>query len=60
MIPVFCGHGDAELLHWARGRRRMAAYANLSDEALLDALRGRGAIMGTPEGVVSASAPTSD
>ncbi len=52
MIPILCGQGDAELLHWARERRRMAAYANLSDEALLDALRGRGAIMGTPGEVV--------
>lgn len=51
MIPVFCGHG-AELLHWAGQRRSMAAYANLSDDALLDALRGLGAIMGTPDEAV--------
>ena len=47
MIPVFCG-GGAELLRWAGARRSMAAYAALSDDALLDAMRGRGAIMGTP------------
>ena len=52
MIPIFCGMAGAELLHWARARRRMAAYANLSDEALLDAIRGRGAIMGAPAEVV--------
>jgi alkanesulfonate monooxygenase SsuD/methylene tetrahydromethanopterin reductase-like flavin-dependent oxidoreductase (luciferase family) len=51
MIPVFCGHG-AELLRWAGQRRSMAAYANLSDDALLDAMRGRGAIMGTPDELV--------
>ena len=51
MIPVFCGHG-AELLRWAGQRRSMAAYVNLSDDALLDAMRGRGAIMGTPDQVV--------
>ncbi|HSB73625.1 MAG TPA: LLM class flavin-dependent oxidoreductase [Candidatus Methylomirabilis sp.] len=51
MIPVFCG-GGAELLRWAGARRSMAAYAGLSDDALLDAMRGRGAIMGTPDEVV--------
>jgi alkanesulfonate monooxygenase SsuD/methylene tetrahydromethanopterin reductase-like flavin-dependent oxidoreductase (luciferase family) len=51
MLPIFCGHG-AELLRWASQRRSMAAYANMSDDALLDALRGRGAIMGSPDEVV--------
>lgn len=51
MIPIFCGHG-AELLRWAGQRRIMAAYVNLPDDALLDAMRGRGALMGTPDQVV--------
>jgi F420-dependent oxidoreductase-like protein len=51
MIPVFCGHGT-ELLRWASQRRSMAAFANLSDDALLDALRARGAIMGSRDELV--------
>jgi len=52
MIPIFCGQSDAEFLHLAKGRRSMAAYATLSDADLLDTLRARGAIMGTPADVV--------
>lgn len=53
MTPLYCGHTTAALAHQASGRRAAPALANLSDEALVEQQRGRGAIVGTPEEVVA-------
>lgn len=53
MTPIYCGRRTAELAHRASGRRASPALADLSDEALVEQQRGRGAIMGTPDEVVA-------
>ncbi len=53
MTPVYCGRSTAELAHQASGRRAAPALAALSDEALVEQQRGRGAIVGTPEEVIA-------
>jgi F420-dependent oxidoreductase-like protein len=53
MTPVYCGRTTTELAHQASGRRASPALANLSDAALLEQQRGRGAIVGTPEEVIA-------
>lgn len=53
MTPVYCGRTTAELAHQASGRRAAPALAALSDEALVEHQRGRGAIVGTPEEVIA-------
>lgn len=53
MTPVYCGRSTAELAHRASGRRAAPALADLSDEALVEQQRGRGAIIGTPEEVIA-------
>lgn len=53
MTPVYCGRTTAELAHQASGRRAAPNLANLSDEDLLNAQRGRGAIIGTPDEVIA-------
>jgi len=53
MTPVYCGRTTAALAHQASGRRAAPALAHLSDEALVEQQRGRGAIVGTPEEVVA-------
>ena len=52
MTPVYCGHSTAELAHQASGRRASPALAALSDAALVEQQRGRGAIVGTPAEVI--------
>lgn len=52
MTPVYCGRTTAELAHQASGRRASPALADLSDEALVEQQRGRGAIVGTPTEVI--------
>jgi len=53
MTPIYCGRTTAALAHQASSRRVTPALANLSDEALVDQQRGRGAIVGTPEEVIA-------
>lgn len=53
MTPVFCGDTPAELAHRAVGRHATPAFAGMSEDALLDALRAKSAIMGSADEIAA-------